>query len=55
LNFQENDKLLEKPRADLVHTACLLLDKGNLIRYDRKTGLIQVLILSEIFLKIFFK
>lgn len=40
--LKDNDKLMEKPRADLIHTACLLLDKGNLIKYDRKTGLIQV-------------
>ncbi|KAL3076890.1 hypothetical protein niasHT_039670 [Heterodera trifolii] len=44
----ENDKLLEKPRADLIHTACLLLDKGNLIKYDRKTGLIQAQELGRI-------
>uniref|UniRef100_A0A914KQ90 RNA helicase n=3 Tax=Meloidogyne TaxID=189290 RepID=A0A914KQ90_MELIC len=48
IQVDENDKLLEKPRADLVHTACLLLDKGNLIRYDRKTGLIQAQELGRI-------
>jgi pre-mRNA-splicing helicase BRR2 len=42
ISVDEHDKLLEKPRADIIHTACLLLDKGNLIKYDRKTGLIQV-------------
>jgi replicative superfamily II helicase len=42
ITVDENDKLFEKPRADFVHTACFLLDKGSLIKYDKKTGLIQV-------------
>lgn len=29
-------------RADLIHTAATLLDKTNLIKYDRKTGVFQV-------------
>ncbi|KJH44065.1 DEAD/DEAH box helicase [Dictyocaulus viviparus] len=36
------DPLLEQRRADLIHTACLQLDKGNLVKYDKKSGLIQV-------------
>lgn len=30
-----------KRRADLIHAAAMQLDKANLIRYDRRTGLIQ--------------
>lgn len=36
-----NDKFLEKFRSDLVHTAALMLDKHNMIRYDKKTGNFQ--------------
>ncbi|KHN74055.1 Putative U5 small nuclear ribonucleoprotein helicase [Toxocara canis] len=36
------DPLLEQRRADLIHTTAMQLDKGNLIKYDRKSGLIQV-------------
>ena len=38
----ETDPLLEKRRADLIHTAASVLDKGNLIKYDKKTGAFQV-------------
>jgi pre-mRNA-splicing helicase BRR2 len=34
----EADPLLKQRRLDLVHTAAVLLDKANLIKYDRKTG-----------------
>jgi len=34
----EADPILEQRRIDLVHTAAALLDKNNLIKYDRKTG-----------------
>jgi pre-mRNA-splicing helicase BRR2 len=37
----ENDSKLEKFRANLVHTACLLLEKSGLIMYDRRTGAMQ--------------
>ncbi len=29
-------------RADLIHTAAALLDKTNLVKYDRKSGAFQV-------------
>lgn len=45
---QKADPLLEQRRADLVHTACVQLDKGNLIKYDKKSGLIQVRLLRQI-------
>ncbi|KAI6193789.1 hypothetical protein M3Y96_01056000 [Aphelenchoides besseyi] len=44
----ENDKLLDQPRADLIHTAALMLDRGNLIKYDKKSGLIQATELGRI-------
>lgn len=37
------DQLLSSHRSDLVHTAASILDKHNLIRYDKKTGNFQVL------------
>ncbi|KAI1727001.1 sec63 brl domain-containing protein [Ditylenchus destructor] len=43
-----DDTLLEGPRADLIHTAALMLDKGNLIKYDKKSGLIQAQELGRI-------
>jgi pre-mRNA-splicing helicase BRR2 len=33
-----DDPDLERFRADLAHTAATVLDKANLIRYDRRTG-----------------
>jgi len=36
------DSYLERYRCDLVHTAASILDKHNLIRYDKKTGNFQV-------------
>ncbi len=40
--MQRDDPMLEQRRGDLVHTAASLLDKGNLVKYDRKTGILQV-------------
>ena len=37
-----NDRLLEHHREDLIHTAASLLDKHNLIRYEKKSGNFQV-------------
>ncbi len=37
-----NDKLLVQRRQDLIHSAATVLDKGNLIKYDKKTGNFQV-------------
>ena len=34
----KDDPLLEKRRADLVHSAAVVLDKCQLIKYDRKSG-----------------
>ncbi|KAJ3669612.1 hypothetical protein LUZ60_011562 [Juncus effusus] len=37
----KQDKHLEERRADLIHSAANLLDKNNLIKYDRKSGYFQ--------------
>ena len=42
------DKYLNKWRANLIHTAASLLDKNNLIRYDKKSGNFQVTELGRI-------
>ncbi|KAF0895374.1 hypothetical protein E2562_012405 [Oryza meyeriana var. granulata] len=41
-DIMETDKTLDERRADLVHSAANLLDRNNLIKYDRKTGYFQV-------------
>ncbi|CAD8198479.1 unnamed protein product [Paramecium octaurelia] len=43
-----NDQYLIKYRADLLHSASLLLDKNNLITYDKKTGNLESTILGKI-------
>ncbi|XGW08745.1 hypothetical protein V3C99_011228 [Haemonchus contortus] len=48
LDQAKADPLLEQRRADLIHTACLQLDKGNLVKYDKKSGLIQATELGRI-------
>ncbi|KAF8382489.1 snrp-200, partial [Pristionchus pacificus] len=42
------DPQLEQRRADLIHTACMQLDKGHLINYNKKTGVIQATELGRI-------
>ncbi|KAJ3210004.1 DEIH-box ATPase [Dinochytrium kinnereticum] len=44
----EEDKLLEQKRVDLIHSAATVLDKCNLVKYDRKTGKFQVTELGRI-------
>lgn len=44
----EKDKYLEERRADLVHSAATILDRNNLIKYDRKSGYFQVTDLGRI-------
>jgi len=44
----ESDKLLEQRRIDLVHTAASILDKNNLIKYDKKAGNFQVTDLGRV-------
>jgi pre-mRNA-splicing helicase BRR2 len=44
----ESDPYLEQYRADLIHTAASVLDKCNLVKYDKKSGLFQVTELGRI-------
>jgi pre-mRNA-splicing helicase BRR2 len=44
----ERDQFLEERRADLIHSAAALLDKNNLIKYDKKSGYFQVTDLGRI-------
>ncbi|CAO2183145.1 unnamed protein product [Urochloa humidicola] len=44
----DSDKTLDERRADLIHSAANLLDRNNLIKYDRKTGYFQVTDLGRI-------
>jgi pre-mRNA-splicing helicase BRR2 len=37
----ENDTVLEQRRVDLIHAAAHVLEKGNLVKYDRKSGALQ--------------
>ncbi|CAH8318639.1 unnamed protein product [Eruca vesicaria subsp. sativa] len=43
-----NDLVLEERRADLIHSAATILDKNNLVKYDRKSGYFQVTDLGRI-------
>uniref|UniRef100_A0A0D9VYU9 U5 small nuclear ribonucleoprotein 200 kDa helicase n=1 Tax=Leersia perrieri TaxID=77586 RepID=A0A0D9VYU9_9ORYZ len=47
-DIMETDKTLDERRVDLVHAAANLLDRNNLIKYDRKTGYFQVTDLGRI-------
>lgn len=38
-DYMEDDPFLEQKRADIVHSAAVLLEKAGLVRYDRTTGL----------------
>ncbi|XP_018470327.2 DExH-box ATP-dependent RNA helicase DExH12 [Raphanus sativus] len=42
------DVVLEERRVDLIHTAATILDKNNLVKYDRKSGYFQVTDLGRI-------
>ncbi|XXG57569.1 hypothetical protein AAC387_Pa04g0019 [Persea americana] len=44
----ESDRALEERRADLIHSAATVLDKNNLVKYDRKSGYFQVTDLGRI-------
>lgn len=48
LGALEDDLELEQHRLDLAHSAAVLLDKHNLIRYDRRTGNFQATDLGRI-------
>lgn len=44
----ERDPSLQQRRTDLVHSAASILDKHNLIKYDRKSGNFQVTTLGRV-------
>ncbi|KAK3232115.1 hypothetical protein Dsin_003996 [Dipteronia sinensis] len=44
----KEDLTLEERRADLIHSAATILDRNNLIKYDRKSGYFQVTDLGRI-------
>ncbi|KAK9818381.1 hypothetical protein WJX72_011703 [[Myrmecia] bisecta] len=48
LDALDTDPMLQERRMDLAHTAAVLLDKNNLIKYDRRTGNFQVTDLGRI-------
>jgi pre-mRNA-splicing helicase BRR2 len=37
----EGDSSLEQKRVDLIHSAAVVLEKSNLVKYDKKTGRLQ--------------
>ncbi|GFQ00264.1 U5 small nuclear ribonucleoprotein 200 kDa helicase [Phtheirospermum japonicum] len=47
-NVLDGDEYLEERRADLIHSAATILDKNNLVKYDRKSGYFQVTDLGRI-------
>lgn len=38
-----DEREVDQHLADLVHTAAFVLEKSSLIKYDRKSGILQVL------------
>lgn len=48
LGAQEADSTLLGRRMDLAHSAATLLDKNNLIKYDRRSGTVQATDLGRI-------
>ena len=39
VDYSDDDPHLTQKRVDIVHTAAVMLEKANLIKYDRKTGI----------------
>ncbi|KAI9828704.1 MAG: DEIH-box ATPase [Thelocarpon impressellum] len=44
----EEDEALEQKRVDLVHSAATVLEKSNLLKYDKKSGRLQATELGRI-------
>ena len=38
IDYSDDDPHLIQKRADIAHTAAVMLEKCNLLKYDRKTG-----------------
>lgn len=47
-DYLDDDPLLEQKRADITHSAAVLLEKCNLIKYDRSSGRFQATELGRI-------
>ena len=47
-DYLDDDPLLEQKRADIIHSAAVLLEKCNLIKYDRTSGRFQATELGRI-------
>jgi pre-mRNA-splicing helicase BRR2 len=47
-NEIQRDPLLIQRRADLVHTAAILLQKAAMIKYDKRTGSLQPTALGKV-------
>lgn len=41
VDYLEDDPHLEQKRADIAHSAAVLLEKCNLVKYDRSSGRFQ--------------
>lgn len=48
VDYLDDDPLLEQKRADISHSAAVLLEKCNLIKYDRTSGRFQATELGRI-------
>lgn len=40
-DYADDDPYLEQKRADIIHSAAVVLEKCGLLRYDRKSGIFQ--------------
>lgn len=40
-DYLDDDSLLEQKRVDIIHSAAVLLEKCNLVKYDRTSGRFQ--------------
>ncbi|KDQ16775.1 hypothetical protein BOTBODRAFT_106485 [Botryobasidium botryosum FD-172 SS1] len=48
VDYTDDDPHLVQKRADIIHSAAVLLEKCNLIKYERKSGAFQTLELGRI-------
>ncbi|MCL4126057.1 UNVERIFIED_CONTAM: hypothetical protein GTU68_057642 [Idotea baltica] len=48
VQVDNSDKYLQQHRANLIHSAAVKLEKGNLIKYDKKSGNFQMTELGRI-------
>ena len=48
VDYLEDDPHLTQKRVDIIHTAAVMLEKCNLVKYDRKTGVFAATELGRI-------